>query len=155
MNHLISSHLDAKIDPMAKPRMTRADKYLKRLPVIKYRAFKDELTLIAQRQRFVLGERFVVVFELPMAPSWSKKKRQLHLGKPHKSLKDLDNLTKSICDCLLPEQDSAVNCFFAAKFWGEFGRIRIYNVHQTKENTVDALIKAIESENSSLDQDWF
>ena len=157
MNHLISSYLDAQITPVSKPRMTRADTYLKRAPVMRYRAFKDNLSRIAAEQKFVLGERFVAVFEFPMAASWSKKKKEAHVGKAHRNLNDLDNACKAIMDCLLPDQDSHVHCFFAAKFWAETGkgRIRIYNIHATKDMRVESLIHSIESDDSSAKQDWF
>jgi len=155
MNHLISSHLDVKIVPMPKPRATIADKWKKRPAILKYRAFKDEIRLKAQIANFVLGEKFVAVFEIPMAPSWAKGKKEKMNGKPHRNLGDLDNFCKSIMDSLLPDQDSHVHCFFAAKFWSYEGRIRIYNVHSTRDMTVDSLINQIESENSTVANNWF
>ena len=157
MNHLISSHLDASINPMPKPRATQSDKWKKRPAILRYRAFKQHLQSIAVQQKFVLGEKFIAIFEIPMAPSWSKKKREMNAGKPHRNLGDLDNICKSVMDCLLPNQDSHVHCFFAAKFWTdrEVGRIRLYNLHSTKDMTVESLIRQIESEDPTVAKDWF
>ena len=79
----------------------------------------------------------------------------MNAGKPHRNLGDLDNICKSVMDCLLPNQDSHVHCFFAAKFWAYEGRIRIYNIHSTKDMSLESLIKHIESEDSSAANNWF
>jgi Holliday junction resolvase RusA-like endonuclease len=51
-----------------------------------------------------------------MPHSWSKKKKDLMLGKPHKQRPDIDNLAKAFMDALLPE-DSHVFSLTAEKYW--------------------------------------
>ena len=92
-----------------------------------------------------------MVFEIPMAESWSKKKKELHVGKPHTQKPDCDNIIKGIQDSLKIE-DSSIHTVFAAKFWSYEGRIRIYNMHSTKDMTVDSLVEMIETEHP---KDWF
>lgn len=144
MNHLISSHLDAKINPMGAVRQTQADRWKKRPSVLRYRAFGDELRLAAAAQNFVLGERCILIFEIEMPKSWSKKKKELHAGKPHKSKPDNDNAVKSCLDHLcIDGGDAFVHTVFAAKFWGYEGRIRIYNTHG-EGSDLNSLLSRIE-----------
>src|SRR5690606_13682513 len=49
-----------------KPRMTQADRWLKRPPVLRYRAFCDEIRLKGAK----LPSRYRATFVLPMPPSW-------------------------------------------------------------------------------------
>ena len=41
-----------------------------------------------------------VVFCMPVPKSWSKKKREAHLGNPHVVKQDIDNLLKKVLDCM-------------------------------------------------------
>ncbi len=117
-----------KIDIMAKPRMTRRDKWPPpRKCVAKYWKFKDELTACAEKEGFVLGDRIYMEFHLPMPKSWSKKKKAEMLGKPHQSRGDIDNLEKSVLDSLLPE-DCAVWHIEAKKFWSEESTLILKNL---------------------------
>lgn len=112
------------IEPMAKPRMTRSDKWNKRKCVLDYRAFCDELRL--KTRWFKLGGNYKIDFRLPMPNSWSKKKKEEMEGKPHTQRPDLDNLIKAVNDALL-EEDSIVYRFEASKWWGKEGYIAIQN----------------------------
>jgi len=154
MNHLISSKFDYKIQPMGKPRQVASDRWKKRPEVLRYRAFADEIRLAAAAQNFFLGSRCIMIFEFAMAPSWSKGKKEKMNGKPHQQRPDLDNAEKSVFDIMLNE-DSSVYTAFCAKFWAYEGRIRIYNVHATKDISLDSLIEKIESEDSPVIRDWF
>lgn len=72
------------IEPVPKPRMTQADKWKKRPPVLKYFAFKDEVKL----NKITLPEsHYHIIFILPMPKSWSKTKRSEMNGKPHQQIK--------------------------------------------------------------------
>ena len=63
------------IDIMAKPRMTRRDKFPPPRPCVKkYWKFKAELIACAEKEGFVLGDKVYMEFHLPMPKSWSKKK---------------------------------------------------------------------------------
>ena len=154
MNHLISSFFYYKIKPMGKPRQVASDRWKKRPEVLRYRAYADELRYAARQQKFFLGDRCIMVFEIPMAPSWSNKRKALMNGKPHTQKPDWDNISKG-CQDILKTDDSSVHTVFCAKFWGYEGSIRLYNLHQTKESTVESLIRSIESDDSYQNQDWF
>ena len=114
---------------VAKPRMTRRDKFLipPRKCVASYWAFKNLLNFAANKRGFTLGESFYVNFEIGMPESWSEKKKKKMLGQPHKSRPDLDNFLKGICDCLLAE-DSGVWKVTAEKVWAAKSRILIQNL---------------------------
>ena len=119
-----------KIDIMAKPRMTRRDKWPPpRKCVAKYWKFKDELVACAKKEGFKLGNCIYMEFHIPMAKSWSKKKKALMLGKPHQQKSDLDNLEKSVLDSLLPE-DCTVWHIEAKKFWSEEPMLILENIYE-------------------------
>ncbi len=110
-----------RISPIAKPRMTRSDRWKKRPSVLAYRAFAD-----AMRQQcgdWELPDAFHVRFIVPMPNSWSNKKKLQMVSTPHKQRPDLDNFIKSF-DCLR-EEDSSIWKISAEKIWGEEGMIII------------------------------
>lgn len=113
------------VSPVAKPRMTRRDKWAQRPSVVRYRAYCDalraELRAIPGAQ---LPEELEVVFVLPMPASWSKRKRAQHLGQPHRQRPDIDNLVKGLMDALLDE-DAHVWSVNARKVWGADGAVRL------------------------------
>jgi len=109
------------IDPMPKPRMTRADKWKQRPAVMKYRAYKDEIRL---RGVSVPEASAHITFVIPMPASWSKKKRQSMNGMPHRQRPDIDNLHKGLLDALFTE-DCQVWDHWITKVWGEQGAIII------------------------------
>ena len=110
-----------KIDPIAKPRMTRADKWNKRECVLRYRAFCDELRL---KHRGAFPDAVVMNFTLPMPASWSEKKKTTYAGRDHTCKPDIDNLIKAVMDALLLD-DAAVWAVCAFKYWGREGSIEI------------------------------
>ncbi len=115
--------IDIQITPIPKPRMTQRDKWGKRMVVMRYRLFCDELRLKAGS--FCLPDMgWHVVFIMPMPQSWSKKKRASMRGQWHQQKPDLDNLVKALCDAFRKD-DSTICHFSAAKLWGDSGRIRI------------------------------
>lgn len=117
--------IELLIDPVAKPRMTRSDSWKKRPCVVKYYSFKDKLLLLAKKLKFKLTDEYKVEFIIAMPDSWSKHKRSIMVGTPHKSRPDLDNLLKALNDCLMVE-DSGIWHIEASKVWGEEGKIIIY-----------------------------
>ena len=117
--------VEFKVDPVAKPRMTRRDIWSKRKCVIKYFSFKDKLVLLAKEKKFKLPDKYKVEFLIKMPESWSVKKKLLFAGQPHKCRPDLDNMIKSLNDCLLKE-DSTVWSVTASKIWWDEGKIIIY-----------------------------
>jgi Holliday junction resolvase RusA-like endonuclease len=119
-----------KIDiiPVPKPRMTRSDAWKKRDCVQKYWEFKDRLReLYGDRE---LPETIRLIFIIPMPSSWSEKKKALYDGTPQQTKPDIDNLTKSVFDCLAA-QDSYIWRVDAAKYWGREGSISIRNLGES------------------------
>ncbi len=114
--------IEINITPVAKPRMTRADKWKKRPVVQSYWSYKDELTLKCNLKKVELGETLNVEFHLPMPKSWTKKDREESDGMPHMQTPDLDNLVKGLQDCLL-KQDKKIHKIQASKFWSKEGKI--------------------------------
>jgi Holliday junction resolvase RusA-like endonuclease len=114
------------IVPTAKPRMTRRDKRPPVRPVVaKYWAFKDEIAL--KKNGFYLPDSFSVVFYMPMPRTWSKKKRELFFGQPHKQVPDLDNLIKGLGDAFKVD-DSGIHHIEATKIWWDEGKITIKEI---------------------------
>ena len=113
-----------KITPCPKPRMTQSDCWKKRPAVLRYWAYCDELKLKTRSIEFD-PEFLCLVFIMPMPQSWSKKKKALNNGLPHKSRPDLSNLVKAFEDALYKE-DSMIHTYGAMrKIWGEEGAILI------------------------------
>ena len=110
-----------RVDPVAKPRMTRRDVWKKRPSVLAYRAYADTL-----RARYAgpLPDEVVIIFTLPMPRSWSARKRDRMRGQPHRAKPDLDNLEKAVLDALHP-RDQEVWRKAGVKIWGDAGSVTI------------------------------
>lgn len=109
------------ITPVAKPRMTKRDKWKVRKPVAVYRAYCDELRL----KGFTLPDHgYHIIFILPMPTSWSKKKRAAMDGNPHQQKPDKDNLEKAVMDAIFKD-DSHIWDGRVTKVWGENGKILV------------------------------
>lgn len=107
--------------PVPKPRMTIRDKWAQRPPVLRYRAFCDEVRL----KGVSLPESgWHVTFVLPMPASWSKKKKADMAGKPHQQKPDKDNLEKALLDAIF-EDDCRIWDGRVTKIWGKSGQIII------------------------------
>lgn len=120
-------HIPLSVPPMGKPRMTQSDRWKKRPCVLRYRAYADELRLRFREQRIdpdVFLERYTLLFGIPTPPSWSKRKRAEHIGKPHRQKPDKDNLEKAVLDALV-ERDERVFDGRVLKFWTESPRIEL------------------------------
>ena len=115
LNHF-KMRIEFNIKPCPKPRMTRADAWKKRPIVLKYWDFSNELNRQANKLGYIPGDKISLIFFISMPNSWSKKKKDLMLGKPHKQRPDIDNLAKAFMDALLPE-DSYVYSLTAEKYW--------------------------------------
>ena len=81
---------------------------------MRYHAFKDECRKYAID---IPESGSHIIFVLPMAKSWSKKKKLTHDGNPHQQKPDSDNLVKSLFDALF-EEDEHIWDFRATKVWG-------------------------------------
>jgi Holliday junction resolvase RusA-like endonuclease len=111
-----------QINPVAKPRMTRSDKWKKRPAVLKYRAFADELRLKVPGDIDMNNK--VLIFGVPMPKSWTKKKRAAYKGQPHQQTPDLDNFIKATLDALYSD-DSGIWAISAMKVWSDVGYMEI------------------------------
>ena len=105
------------ITPVAKPRMTHADRWNERKATGKYWAYKDELRLKANLQKYTLKDILHVTFFI----STPKKERW---GKPHQIKPDCDNLLKGFVDALT-DHDQTIYDMHARKFWSEKAGIEI------------------------------
>jgi Holliday junction resolvase RusA-like endonuclease len=110
-----------EIVPVAKPRMTRKDKWAQRPSVLKYRAYKDEVRLKIGHLNINFTK---ILFAVPMPKSWSKKKKAEMQGKPHEQTPDLDNFLKGLMDALYGD-DSHIHTVTVAKIWDYDGYIMI------------------------------
>jgi len=112
-----------EITPVAKPRMTRRDKWLSppRPGVAKYWRFCDQI----KANRVDLPKQGAhVTFIMPMPKSWSKKKKGLMCGEFHEQTPDLDNLLKALGDAVY-SQDKDISDIHVSKIWGTRGAIII------------------------------
>ena len=111
------------VTPVAKPRMTRSDKWKKRPIVLKYRNFKDELRpYLKDITRITKTGKLALIFYLPMPESWSKKKRADMANRPCLKKVDIDNLIKAFLDAVCKE-DSHIYEISAIKYWDYTGSI--------------------------------
>jgi len=110
---------------LGKPRMTRADTWKKRPCVTKYWAYKDRLVEAASKVGYKVGDDLDIMFSIAMPPSWSNKKREEFLNKPHQQKPDIDNLCKGFLDCLMKD-DSRVWHLNATKYWGLENEIYVF-----------------------------
>jgi len=109
------------ICPVAKPRMTRADKWLKRPATAKYWHFVD-LCRLNRVELPCFGAH--VTFVLPMPKSMSEKRTAEMNEHPHMNRPDLSNIIKSLEDAVYKE-DSVIYDLWATKIWGYEGKIII------------------------------
>ena len=101
--------------PVAKPRMTRRDKWAKRPCVVRYFEWCD-VARRAAKKRSETPSKLTIVFYLPL-PS-NAKKRGILPGDWHRAKPDIDNLCKSVMDSLW-EDDSRIYSIAAAKMYDD------------------------------------
>lgn len=113
-------------DPIGAPRMTRSDRWRKRPCVLRYFAFRDRARKAAGELPPVeqISHVEIIAYFSPPA-SWSRKKREAAIGKPHRSKPDLDNIFKAIGDSLFSE-DSGLACITASKYWDTAERVEVF-----------------------------
>lgn len=108
------------ITPVPAPRQVRSNAWAPTPPVLRYRAFRDEV----RWSRVSVPERAHLVFLLPLPPSWPARRRAESLGMPHLAKPDTDNLIKSLLDAVF-EQDSGVWDIRGTKLWWPTGGILV------------------------------
>jgi len=111
------------IPPCSKPRMTQRDRWKKRQCVLDFFAFRDRIKQeIKKINTFMIKEppfdwdNLTVIFLVPMPKSWSKKKKELMVGKPMQQRPDIDNYLKGLFDAT-HEEDSSIWKVTASKIW--------------------------------------
>ena len=108
--------------------MTQRDKWSPSKAAKKYFAFKDEITLYANKIKFVVPEsHYHLIMVVPIPKSWTKKRKKDMIAEPHKQRPDKDNFEKAFLDALC-EEDSYVWDGRVTKVWGEVGKIIIKNI---------------------------
>ncbi|MGG4288354.1 RusA family crossover junction endodeoxyribonuclease [Priestia megaterium] len=113
-----------KIQPMGAVRMTRRGKFVSETAQ-RYLSYKDEIKrqIVKQvKERELMKDEIEVevMFFMPIPQSWSKKKREAAVLKPHKSKPDIDNLLKGLFDALnglIWKDDNLVSKVSAVKIY--------------------------------------
>lgn len=110
-------------EPLGKPRMTRQDVYIKRKPVVRFRAYETRLQAAC---RGVSQEASQVSWTayLSIPKSWSEKKKAAMAGQFHRQKPDRDNIDKGILDALF-KSDCGIAAGTLAKFWDDGGGARL------------------------------
>jgi Holliday junction resolvase RusA-like endonuclease len=123
---VLSGHLNEvnmiilNVNPVAKPRMTRSDKWKKRKATDKYWEYKDKI----REYKFILPIPYKMTFYLQTPKSYSKAKQALLEGQPHLVRPDKDNLEKGFLDALF-EEDSHIWSGWVEKRYSMNPRIEI------------------------------
>ena len=112
------------IDPVAKPRMTRKDKWAKRNCVVNYWRYKGDLISLAKEIDFKLPDVFAVEFYIPFPKSYIGDQKERLLNRPHQMKPDVDNLLKGLFDAF-NIRDQSIHFVLVRKIWAVRGSIRI------------------------------
>lgn len=108
------------VAPVAKPRMVHSDRWKKRPVVRRYFSFCNQLRAEAGPwQPPASGMK--IIFFVPMAKSWSKKKKRRMESQPHTQRPDLDNFIKAFLDALC-DDDAHIWSLAAEKRWTQTGK---------------------------------
>jgi Holliday junction resolvase RusA-like endonuclease len=113
------------ITPIPAPRLVRSDKWKKRPVAVKYFQYKETLQWMAKEARIAIGDVLEATFYMPMPDSWSKKKKEAMIDKPHQQTPDLDNLLKALQDSLLKSDSFIWKYRDCKKVWAHKGAIEI------------------------------
>lgn len=114
IERILPTYTVYRILPMGKPRMTQRDRWKKRPVVLRYHAFCDEIRAMGVH---IPPAGAHIVFVLPMADSWSAKKKEAMNRMPHQQKPDKDNLEKALLDALFGD-DSHIWDSRISKVWG-------------------------------------
>lgn len=106
--------------PMGKPRMTQQDKWKKRPPVVRYRKWKDQVSLMAPISKIPWKRvhRIDWTAYLAIPKRWNRAQRAELTGTVHRVKPDRDNIDKALLDALLKE-DSIVSDGCLKKRWDD------------------------------------
>lgn len=126
--------------PVPAPRMTQSDKWKKRPCVLRYFAFRDEVRLKGVQ----VPNESLVVFQLPMPESWSKKKKEAMCGKYHMQKSDVDNLLKGLLDAVY-DDDAHISNLHLIKIWSDTAGIYVESL---RDNVSRVIVENIMRNNS-------
>lgn len=121
MTNVIAFTIPGKPFPKERPRFSRGKVHTPKATV-QFEKMVGELASLYVREPLAGPVRVSVTAIFKPAPSWSKKKTQKHLGKPHTQTPDADNLMKAILDGLNGVafiDDAQVADQQCRKLWGE------------------------------------
>lgn len=110
--------------PIAKPRQTRRDKWMKRPCVVRYRLWADEARKAAPKDLPSEPISVGVRAYLPVPSSATKRRRAELRGQNHRQKPDADNILKSVCDALF-KRDEVICEKHVQKFWDDGGGARV------------------------------
>ena len=113
------------IDPCPAPRQSRRDAWDPSPMVRRYREWKDKMRPLCEAAGWKLGDELRVEFHIAMPKSWSNKRKDAMVGKPHQQKPDVDNFSKAVMD-FGGQDDGHVHTLHASKFWAEDGEIVIF-----------------------------
>lgn len=115
------------IKPVGAVRQSRSEKWKPRPCTLRYRAYRDELRLKTPKKVLKALEEgdTHLLFRIETPASWSNKKKQEHIGQPHKQKPDVDNLCKGFFDALL-EDDSHIFDVRISKIWSKSNGITVF-----------------------------
>ena len=112
-----------EVAPCPAPRQTRKDKCDPSPAVQRYRSFRDQ---VAWQRLELPADFFHAIFLIECPRSWSQKKRKEHVGQPHTSTPDADNLMKALIDAVYRGKDDAhVWNYATTKLWSGMAGIVI------------------------------
>lgn len=114
------------IAPVAKPRMTRRDKWKPSKAAQKYFDFANKIRAKAARERYAITLPLSITFVIEVPKSWSKKKKEKHIGELKDSRPDLDNYIKAFKDALCKEDSWVSHYGEMKKIWGTESKIIIH-----------------------------
>ena len=111
------------VTPTPAPRQSQRDAWKPSGPVLRYRAFRDEVTL---KIHTLPEDYFHAIFLIPMPQSWTKKRKRACNGMKHPQKPDKDNLEKALVDAIYRHgDDSHIWNSSATKLWAWTGGILI------------------------------
>lgn len=107
-------------DPVAKPRMTKRDKWKQRPCVLAYRAWADVARMMAFRKNVKATLSKPTSLTVRAYFDYGKT----HRAGPHTVKADLDNVCKAVMDALFMN-DQMIYRLTAEKLWCDGGRPRV------------------------------
>jgi len=110
--------------PIGAPRMTKRDRWVIRPATTRYWAYRAVIQAHMNKNGWTVGTKLTITFYIPMAKTWSQKKKDIMNKMFHDQVPDTDNLIKAFLDSTL-SQDKKVAEIHAYKFWSVTPSIEI------------------------------